>query len=203
MFTSVIISVVGGIIFILFAILYRKNPGLSVGLASIGIVLLIYGGFTYGSMNPIPINETFDTGNKLQVEYPVTQVQVISPVAGDAVNCRILSMGVYPENHNKDIWVLLRPSDEKFYPQSDWTNTSYKENGKWQVVTRFGGDQGEAYDLFVYETDSIASAFFSETIAQWKAANAYEGLTTEELPPGATEIDKIQVTLENNCRGIH
>ena len=138
MMTSVIISVVVGIIFILFAILYRKNPGLSVGLASIGIVLLIYGGFSYGSINPIPVNETFDTGNKLQVEYPVTKVQVISPVDGDAVNCRILSMGVYPENHDKDIWVLLRPSDEKFYPQSDWTNTSYKENGKWQVVTRFG-----------------------------------------------------------------
>lgn len=188
---------------ILFAFLSKKNASLSVILASIGVVLLIYGGFSYGSMSPLPINETFDTGSKLQVEYPVKKVQVISPIDGDVVNCRILSMGVYPESHDKDIWVLLRPSDEKFYPQSDWTNTSYKENGKWQVVTRFGGDQGEAYDLFVYETDSAASTFFSETITQWKAADAYEGLTEAELPNGAVEIDRIQVTLENNCRGIH
>ncbi len=203
MLTSVFISVIVGAICVLFAILYKQNATVRIAMGTIGVVLLFYGGFGYGSMHPLAINETFDTGNKLQVQYPIEKVQVISPVDGDVVKCRILSMGVYPETHNKDIWVLLRPSDEKFYPQSDYTNTSYKESGKWQVVTRFGGDQGESYDLYVYETDASASQFFSETIAQWKAANAYEGLTLEELPPGATEIDRIQVTLEGNCRGIH
>ncbi len=203
MLTSVFISVILGALCLLFAILYRKNTSLRITLGIVGIVLLFYGGFSYGSMNPLAVIETFDTGNKLQVEYPVKKVQVISPVAGDTVKCRILTMGVYPEVHNKDIWVLLKPSDNKYYPQSDDTNTSYKESGKWQVVTRFGGDQGEAYDLFVYETDSTATRFFSETIANWKAANEYIGLQSEELPSGAVEIDRIRVTLEGNCRGIH
>jgi hypothetical protein len=154
-------------------------------------------------MNPLAVIETFDTGNKSPVEYPVNKVQLISPVDGDAVTCRILTMGVYPETHTKDIWVLLKPTDEKYYPQSDYTNTSYKEKGKWQVVTRFGGDQGESIDLVVYETDTAASQYFSETIAAWKAADAYEGLQMEELPAGAIEIERIQVTLEGNCRGIH
>ncbi len=203
MLTSVIISVIVGAICLLIAILYRKNTSLRIALGSIGVVLLFYGGYSYGAMHPLAIIETFDTGNKLQVEYPVEDVQVLSPVDGDAVRCRILTMGVYPENHDKDIWVLLLPTDKKYYPQSDYTNTSYKESGKWQVVTRFGGDQGESFDLIVYETNTEASEFFSETIANWKAANDYEGLTMEDLPPGATEIDKIQVTLEGNCRGIH
>ncbi len=201
--TSVLISVVVGVICLLFAILYKKNASLRIGLGIIGVVLLFYGGFSYGAMHPLAYIETFDTGNKLQVQYPVKKVQVISPVNNDVVSCRILTMGVYPETDNKDIWVLLRPSDKKFYPQSDYTNTSYKENGKWQVVTRFGGDRGETYDLFVYETDASASQFFSETIAKWKEANDYVGLEMEELPAGATEIDRIQVTLGNNCRGVH
>lgn len=200
---SIILSIIAGAICLLIAILYKKNASIRIALGIAAMVLLFYGGFGYGSMNPLAYVEMYDTGNKLPVEYPVEQVQVISPVDGDAVKCRILTMGVYPETHNQDIWVLLRPSDEKFYPQSDYTNTSYKESGNWQVVTRFGGDQGETYDLFVYETDAAASQFFSETIAKWKAANEYIGLEMGELPAGATEIDRIQVTLEGNCRGVH
>jgi len=203
MVTSVFISVIAGLLCLLVAILYKKNASLRIAIGITGVVLLFYGGFSYGSMNPMAYMETFDTGNKLQVEYPVKRVQVISPVDGDTLSCRILTMGVYPESLNNDIWVLLKPSDDKYYPQSDYTNTSYKENGKWQVVTRFGGDQGETVDLVVYETDSVASQFFSETIATWKAANDYVGLTVEELPAGASEIERIRVILERNCRGIH
>lgn len=203
MLTSIIISVIAGAFCLLFAILYKKRITLRISLGIIGVILLFYGGFSYGSMNPIAHLEVFDTGNKLQIEYPVKKIQVISPVNGDVVKCRILTMGVYPENHNKDIWVLLKPSDNKYYPQSDYTNTSYKENGRWQVLTRFGGDQGEVYDLYVYEADANASQFFSETILKWKSANLYEGLQLEDLPPGAIEIDRLQVTLEGNCRGIH
>ena len=203
MLTSVIIAVIAGVICFLVAVFYKKNASLRIGLGLIGLALLFYGGFSYGTMHPKGYLETFDTGNKLQVEYPVERVQVISPVNQDTVNCRILTMGVYPETHTKDIWVLLKPSDNKYYPQSDYTNTSYKESGKWQVVTRFGGDPGETYDLFVYETDASASQFFSETIAKWKAADDYKGLQEEELPTSAIEIDRIQVTLKRTCRGIH
>ena len=203
MLTSVIIAVIAGFACVGFAWLYKKNATVRIVIGLIGLALLFYGGFSYGTMHPKGYVETFDVGNKLQVQYPVEQVQVISPVNGDTVNCRILTMGVYPEIHEKDIWVLLKPSDEKYYPQSDYTNTSYKESGKWQVVTRFGGDQGETYDLFVYETDSTASQFFSETITQWKAADDYVGLLPEELPAGASIIDQIQVTLERSCRGVH
>ncbi|MCB9351703.1 MAG: hypothetical protein H6573_30050 [Lewinellaceae bacterium] len=55
----------------------------------------------------------------------------------------------------------MKPSDNKYYPQSDHTNTSFKRNGEWQVITRFGGDEGEAYDIIVYETDPSASQFLA------------------------------------------
>ncbi len=203
MLTSVLISVIVGIICVLAAIFYNKDSRIKIALAIIGAALLLYGGFGYGALQPKAHLEVFHTGNKLLVEYPVKKVQVISPIDGDTVKCRILTQGVYPESHGKDIWVLLKPSDNKYYPQSDYTNTSYKEDGRWQVVTRFGGDQGESYHLFVYETDTSASHFFSETIAKWKAANDYVGLQQDELPSGAIEIDRIKVTLENNCRGVH
>ena len=120
----------------------------------------------------------------------------------DSVDCRILTMGVYPEGHSKDIWVMIRPTDNRYYPQSDHTNTSYKRDGEWQVVTRFGGDLGEAYDLIIYETDATTSSFFSETIEKWKQADDYPGLKLEEIPKGATEVDRLTIYTRKNCRGV-
>ena len=111
-------------------------------------------------------------------------------------------MGVYPEGHEKDIWVVLKPSDEKYYPQSDHTNTSFKLDGEWQVVTRFGGDYGEKYELIIYETDASASEFFSTTIQDWKDQESYPGLEDAVMPSGATEVDRINVYLRKNCRGV-
>ncbi len=175
---------------------------LKIPLAIIGFILIIYGGYSIGTvMMPGQIEQVAE-GNKLQVELPVKKVQIISPVEGDSVKCRILTMGVYPESHDKDIWVLLKPSDNKYYPQSDYTNTSFKRNGEWQVITRFGGDQGESYDIIAYETDSLTSQFFSATIQSWKDALSYPGLELEEIPNGAVEVDRITVSLKENCRGV-
>jgi hypothetical protein len=126
MIISIIVSIVLGVLFLFFTFLSKKNYKTR---AILGISLILYGSYTYGALNPIPIIETYDLANKREVKYPVETVQLISPIENDTVKCRILTMGVYPKNHNKDIWVLLKPSDDKYYPQSDWTNTSYKEDG--------------------------------------------------------------------------
>ncbi len=198
-----LLSLVFGLVLILFSLLYKKQSTLKIILGIIGIMLLIYGGYSYGTIQPTQHIEIMDIGNKKQVIYPVTKVQVISPVEGDSVKCRMLTMGVYPKDHTKDIWVLLKPTDDKYYPQSDYTNTSYKRNGEWQVVTRFGGDLGERYYVIIYETDSIASKFFSSTIENWKAKNDYVGLEKDEIPTSAHEVDRISVVLKDACRGVH
>ena len=212
MSTEAIILIVGALL-ILIAILDNikindsslglLNTKLSVPLGVIGVLLLIYGGYSYGNVNLVGQIEQVEVGNKLTIDFPVKNVQVISPIEGDAVKCRILTMGVYPDSHDKDIWVLLRPTDDRYYPQSDHTNTSYKRNGEWQVITRFGGDKDEAYDIIVYETDPAASEFFSSTIQSWKEANSYPGLKLEEIPQGARELDRMVVSLQENCRGVH
>lgn len=179
------------------------NPKLRVTLGIIGVILIMYGGFSYGTVNLPGQLEQVTLGNVRQIEYPVKRVQVLSPIPGDSVNCRILTKGVYPDAHDKDIWVLLKPSDEKYYPQSDHTNTSYKREGEWQVITRFGGDEGETFKIIVYEADAAASEFFSTTIANWKAANSYPGLQPEEIPESVQVVDSMRVVLNKNCRGAH
>jgi len=170
-------------------------------LGGLGILAIIYGGFTYGTVNLPGQVERIDVGNMTNIQYPVERVQLISPLDRDVVSCRILSKGVYPERNEKDIWVVLKPSDGYYYPQSDETNTSYKRDGEWQVITRFGGDQGEQFDLIVYEADASASQFFSQTIADWKENESYPGLQVDQMPNGLNEVEHIQVTLKNNCRG--
>jgi hypothetical protein len=202
MLVSVVVTLILGIVFLLITFFSKQNYKVRAILAILGISLIFYGSYTYGTLEPVPVIETFDVASKREIKQPVTKPQIISPVQGDVVKCRILTMGVYPEDHNKDIWVLLKPSDGKYYPQSDWTNTSYKEDGKWQVVTRFGGSPGEAYEMMVYETDKEASLFFSTVVEEWKAAKTYPGLTADEIPSTAKLVDKIEVSLENDCRGI-
>lgn len=207
MSAELVIIIIGAVLFILgiadgMTSANLINTKLRAPMFIIGVSLIIYGGFSYGAINNQGQIEQADLGNESQIEYPVKSIQVTSPVEGDNVKCRILTRGVYPENHNKDIWVLLKPTDDKYYPQSDHTNTSYKRNGEWQVITRFGGDQGEAFDLIVYETNKEASQYFSSIIQSWKESLEYPGLKFEELPAGATEVERLTVTLADNCRGV-
>ena len=168
----------------------------------IGVLLMIYGSYSSDLVQYSSQMEQVSIGNKLRIEGPVNAVKVVSPIDKDSVDCRILTMGVYPEAHQKDIWVVIRPTDDRYYPQSDHTNTSYKRDGEWQVVTRFGGDKGEAYDLIIYEADSTASSFFSSTIAKWKEVDDYPGLQLEEMPAGAKEVERIVIYTSKNCRGV-
>ena len=210
MSTKIIIILVG-VLFTLIAIIGSKkgksgrsllSTKIGVPLGIIGVLLMIYGSYSSGLVNVNSQIEQVSIGNKLKISGPVTAVKVVSPIDKDSVDCRILTMGVYPESHEKDIWVLIRPTDDRYYPQSDHTNTSYKRDGEWQVVTRFGGDKGEAYDLIIYETDSIATSFFSSTIAKWKEADDYPGLKLEEIPAGAKEVERLKIYSRKNCRGV-
>ncbi|WP_248722291.1 hypothetical protein [Seonamhaeicola sp. ML3] len=200
-----------GVFLILVAILGSKkgssgksllNSKLIIPFGVIGILMMIYGSYSSDLVNSNSQMEQISIGKKLNITGNIENVKVISPIDQDSVDCRILTMGVYPENHTKDIWVVIKPTDEKYYPQSDHTNTSYKREGEWQVVTRFGGDLGEGYDLIVYETDTTASEFFSKTIAQWKEVEDYPGLKLEDMPAGAKEVDRIKIYTRKNCRGV-
>lgn len=103
---------------------------MKVTIVLLGIFLVIYGGYSFGIYIYKGQVEKIETGNTLEIQYPVENVQITSPVEGDSINCRILTKSVYPESHEKDIWVLIKPSDGFYYPQSDHTNTSYKQNGE-------------------------------------------------------------------------
>lgn len=203
-----LVIIILGSIFILIAIIDSwasvnlVNSRLRIPIGAIGTLLIIYGGNFYGATNPQGQMELAIQGNQSSIEYPVKRIQVISPLAGDSVKCRILTMGVYPEDFKKDIWVVLKPSDGKYYPQSDHTNTSYKRKGEWQMITRFGGDRGEAYELIVYEANKQASQYFSSIIQSWKKSLEYPGLKFEELPAGAKEVERLTVYLADDCRGV-
>jgi hypothetical protein len=210
MSTKIVIILIGAFL-TLIAILGNKksnsgrsllNTKIGIPLGIIGVLIMIFGSYSSGLVNYNSQIEQVSIGKKLKISGPVNSVKVVSPIDKDSVDCRILTMGVYPESHEKDIWVMIRPTDDRYYPQSDHTNTSYKRDGEWQVVTRFGGDKGEAYDLIIYEADSTATSFFSATIAKWKEADDYPGLKLEEIPAGAKEVERLKIYSRKNCRGV-
>ena len=210
MSTKLIIAVIGAFL-IAIAILGsisgksgRKllNNTLAVLLGIVGVLMMIFGTYSSDLVNSNTRMEQVSIGTKLKISGPVDAVKTVYPIDQDSVDCRILTMGVYPEGHQKDIWVIIRPTDDRYYPQSDHTNTSFKSDGEWQVVTRFGGDKGEPYDLIIYEADAAASSFFSATITKWKEDDSYPGLELGEMPPGAKEVERLVIYTSKNCRGV-
>lgn len=200
-----------GVLLTLIAIIGSRKSGsgkrllstkIGVPMGIIGVLMMIYGSYSSELVNYNNQLEQVSIGKKLNISGPVKSVKVVSPIDKDSVDCRILTMGVYPENHDKDIWVLIRPTDDRYYPQSDHTNTSYKRDGEWQVVTRFGGDLGEVYDLIIYETDADATSYFTKTLANWKDADDYPGLKESEIPSGAKEVERLVIYTKKNCRGV-
>lgn len=210
MSTKIVILIIGAVLIVIAILGSSKgssgkkllNSTLAVLFGVTGLLMMIFGSYSSDFVNYNTQMEQVSIGKKLKITGPVDAVKVVYPIDQDSVDCRILTMGVYPESHEKDIWVIIRPTDDRYYPQSDHTNTSYKRDGEWQVVTRFGGDKGEAYDLIIYEADATASAFFSATIAQWKEADDYPGLQLEEMPAGAKEVERLVIYTRKNCRGV-
>ena len=212
MSSEIIIIIIGAILILIAIVDSIKIKGTSLNLVDIriklpmgvlGVLLIFYGAYAYGGANLPGQIEQPVTGKRKQIEYPVKSVQILYPVENDSVEYRILTSGFYPESNDKDIWVILKPEDNRYYPQSDHTNTSYKRNGEWQVITRFGGDKGEKYELIVYEADSNTSQFFSAIIQKWKDMQSYPGLELYEIPDEAREVDRLSVYLKENCRGVH
>ena len=68
--TLEIIILILGILFILFAII-SKNTMTRIALGIIGVILIIYGGYTFGTIQPVAQLEQADVGNKLQIELPI------------------------------------------------------------------------------------------------------------------------------------
>ncbi|MCP4978293.1 MAG: hypothetical protein GY931_19265, partial [Maribacter sp.] len=104
------------------------NPKVGIPLGILGVLMVIFGSYISNVGYVSSQMEQISIGNKLKISGPINSVKVVSPIDKDSVDCRILTMGVYPESHKKDIWVVIRPTDDKYYPQSDHTNTSYKRD---------------------------------------------------------------------------
>ncbi|MEL6918545.1 MAG: hypothetical protein AAFO99_12535, partial [Bacteroidota bacterium] len=81
---------------------------LGISLGIIGVLMMIYGSYSSDLVNYNSQLEQVSIGKKLKVSGPVTRIKTISPIDKDSVDCRILTMGVYPESHKKDVWIMIR-----------------------------------------------------------------------------------------------
>lgn len=99
--------------------------------------------------------------------------------------------------NNKEIWVLVYPSDLEYYPQtldackqlpSDTTE------GKWNTTANLGGPP-QQYDIVVVvtEVDSEASQEFKLWLQKGCNTNDFPGYLRDELPSGITEVASITI----------
>jgi hypothetical protein len=77
------------------------NPKVGIPLGILGVLMVIFGSYVSDVGYVSSQMEQISRGNKLQLSGPVNKVKVISPIDKDSVDCRILTMGVYPKSHDK------------------------------------------------------------------------------------------------------
>jgi hypothetical protein len=98
---------------------------------------------------------------------------------------------------NKEIWILVYPSNLAYYPQSTNACASISTpfaNGQWAETIRLGREGvPEAFHVVavVTEVGSPASEAFHNYLTVGCDTGNYEGLAV--IPAGATEMDAIIV----------
>lgn len=98
----------------------------------------------------------------------------------------------------REIWVLVYPTDSKYYPQTlDACKQAPAESGAniWNTLVYFGGPP-QQYDLVavVTETGSRASQEIKAWLKRGCTSRHYPGYSRDELPAGITEVAAITVS---------
>lgn len=104
-------------------------------------------------------------------------------------------------DHEGDIWVLVYPTNARWYPQSINPESgvhTLEANGTWRTMGTFGGvdsNIGEPFDVVVVLANDTASKKFAEKQREWSETEPpyYPGLLTIELPQGIEEKDRVRV----------
>ena len=115
---------------------------------------------------------------------------------GDTVGRHTVVTGTCASDVTGDIWVLVRPDNGLYYPQS--TDACAGEHttrlhGRWQVPAVFGeaGDRGARFEVVVVTADAKASAFLADTVSQWCRQQDYPGLAS--LPGGVAAVSRTKL----------
>lgn len=104
-------------------------------------------------------------------------------------------------DHEGDIWVLVYPTNARWYPQSINPTSgvhTLEANGTWRTMGTFGGVDSnirEPFDVVVVLANDTASKKFAEKQREWSETKPphYQGLLTIELPHGIEEKDRVRV----------
>jgi hypothetical protein len=101
---------------------------------------------------------------------------------------------------SNDIWVLVGPTGgDRLWPQSsDACGTDYKTpkiNGRWEVHITVGAENDTGnFDIILYKADAAASEITRQVLQSGCPTPTYPGIRRDELPPGLTWQQTIQVT---------
>jgi hypothetical protein len=120
--------------------------------------------------------------------------------AGDQVAQTVTLMGEFPPDFVGDLWVMIVPPNDLYYPQSPNAckgEGTPKVGNRWELRVGFGGagDEGIPFKIVLVAADPAASREFARTLRQWCQTQKYPGLEKEQLPAGARELGPaIEVT---------
>ncbi len=126
------------------------------------------------------------------------EVSITSVANNSTVPQEIILKGEYQKIEG-DIWVLVYPFYERWYPQSmnpcRSLHTQKDDAEHWSVRTVLGGSQdaGNPFDITVVLADKEASAFFDKAQRDSCAIGYYGGLYTLQLPRGIQQKAHVRV----------
>jgi hypothetical protein len=142
-------------------------------------------------------NTALPTNTSIPTSTPAPVARITNYVNGDSVTQFISLMGDYRADLAGDLWVFVQDSG-RYYPQSMnpcQGEGTPKNDGKWEIRTGIGvtNSLGDFY-LVLTVTNMQASESISETLGNACHTGDFARASFSELPPGATEVQRIKVT---------
>jgi hypothetical protein len=122
-------------------------------------------------------------------------IDITDPAPHAVVGLELVVAGTsqrLPANHT--VWVLVYSvASGRYYPQNG--SALVLPDGDWgaRVFVGVQQDAGAEFDLVAVLADAGAQQAFGDYHRRSTAAGAWDGLTPEELPPGAVQHDRVPV----------
>ena len=119
---------------------------------------------------------------------------IVSPTSGYRVAQFTTVTGGYRDDLQDELWVFVQNGyDGQYYPQANnpcKRESTFKQNGKWQVHATIGGDadQNKPFNLLLTTANVAAHKFLTDQMQAWCESKSFPGF--KELPPGLTVIQR-------------
>jgi len=127
---------------------------------------------------------------------PISLAHIVNYADGDVVPQFITLMGEYNVDLKDPLWIFVQDPNKLYFPQSmnlEIGQGTPMKDGKWEIRMGVGvAASNDDFGILLTQANEKANQFISASLINGYKSNNFPNFA--ELPPGVTEIERLNVT---------